>query len=114
MEHKTCPPYPVSIYVAGDLSDARRICREHTFAVGLCVTVTPTEFIYTGGAETGVCVGLINYPRFPSNAESLWATACGLGDALMRGLCQQSYLVQSSDRCEWFSRRDALATKEQP
>ncbi len=60
------PSCPVSIFIAGDYDKAHEICRAHCDAVGLCVTVTATSYIYTGGEEAGVIVGLINYPRFPS------------------------------------------------
>jgi hypothetical protein len=42
---------------------------------GLCVTLTPTEYIYTKGGEPGFVVGLINYPRFPMKQEVLKAHA---------------------------------------
>lgn len=99
--------YPVSIYVAGDLADARRACRRECFDTGLCVTVTPTEFIYTGGAESGVCVGLVNYPRFPSTPEDIWNKAVNLARSLIVGLSQHSALIQASDKTLWITRRPA-------
>lgn len=38
---------------------------------GICVTVTPTRFIYKNGSEPGLAVGLINYPRFPESDSSI-------------------------------------------
>lgn len=46
-------------------SEAESICRAYCDEVGLCVSVTQTTFVYTGGSEPGVIVGLIHYPRFP-------------------------------------------------
>jgi hypothetical protein len=100
------PTYTVDIFIAGEPADARRLCREFCMT-GLCVTVTPTEFIYTGGAETGVRVGLINYPRFPSTPEELWAKASQLSEVLRRGLCQWSYLLVAPDKSVWVSERPA-------
>ena len=101
------PSYPISIFIAGDVDEARKICRAFCFNVGLCVTVTPTEYIYTGGQEAGVIVGLINYPRFPSSPDNLLTLARQLADDLMRGLHQHSYTVQTPAETHWFSRRPA-------
>jgi hypothetical protein len=35
------------------------------------VTVTPTIFVYEGGREPGVIVGLANYPRNPRSAAQI-------------------------------------------
>ena len=47
------------------LEQVQDVCQEYVDSVGLCVTVTPTQYVYTGGTERGAIVGLINYPRFP-------------------------------------------------
>ena len=82
----------VTIYIAGDFADAKRVCRKFC-AEGLCVTVEPTTFVYTGGAEDGVRIRLINYPRFPTDVPTLVATAERLGDLLRAELCQSSYSI---------------------
>lgn len=46
-------------------SEARTIVRAYCDQFELGVTFTPTEFLYKGGNEPGVMVGLISYPRFP-------------------------------------------------
>lgn len=109
------------IFIAGDFEIAKQVCREHCWAAGLCVTVEPLTYIYTGGEETGVRVGLINYPRFPATHDELRNKACELAERLMRGLCQQSYSVVGPDKTEWYSRRDeverrsaALSSKSEP
>lgn len=38
---------------------------------GICVTFTPTTFIYKGGEDPGIIIGLINYPRFPEEIREL-------------------------------------------
>jgi hypothetical protein len=81
---KTAPSYPVSIFIAGFPCDAYRICREYCDKVGFCVTVSATEYIYTNGSESGVIVGLINYPRFPSTPGEILFRAVALADRLSR------------------------------
>ena len=54
----------------------------YTDKVGLCVSVTPTTFIYTKGSEPGLAVGLINYPRFPLDQVDIVAHAMKLAQIL--------------------------------
>lgn len=88
---------------------AKQVCREFCFEVGLCVTVDPVSYIYTGGEEAGVRIGLINYPRFPATNDQLRETANNLAERLMHRLCQQSYSIVGSDYTEWLSRRSQEA-----
>lgn len=97
--------YTIDLFIAGDADHARRICRQMCMEIGLCVTVTPTEFIYTGGAESGVRVGLVNYPRFPATPEKLWETATLVAEALRVGLCQWSCLLVAPDKSKWINHR---------
>jgi len=99
--------YRFDIFIAGDVETAKAICRKHCFVVGLCVTVEPVSFIYTGGEETGVRIGLINYPRFPKTKDEIRDQAHALGLELMEGLFQLSFSVVGPDRTEWVSRRPA-------
>ena len=93
------------IFIAGDIDQAKQVCREHCFEVGLCVTIEPVTYIYTGGEEEGVRVGLINYPRFPATEDQIAEKARCLADRLMRRLCQHSYSIVGPDETGWFSRR---------
>lgn len=54
-----------------DISEVNEILQTQCNVIGLCVTVTPTTFIYKDGNEPGVIVGLINYPRFPDTSENI-------------------------------------------
>lgn len=96
----------VRIYMAGDMGIANQVCRAYTFQVGLCVTLTKTEYIYTGGAESGFIVELINYPRFPSNKDKLLEIAEGLAEDLMEANYQMSYTIMTPKKTFWYSRRD--------
>lgn len=51
---------------------------------GLCVTLTPTEYIYTDGGEPGFAVGLINYPRFPADEKVIRTRALDIAQGLLK------------------------------
>lgn len=97
--------YPVSIFIAGDYEAAHEACLAYCRDVGLCVTVTRTSYVYTGGAEGGVIVGLINYPRFPAEPRAIWWQAEQLAAHLRLMLRQDSYTIQAPDKTVWFSHR---------
>jgi hypothetical protein len=105
MRTEFAPSYPVSIFIAGGLRAAKETCREHCDEVGLCVTVRSTAYIYTGGEEPGVVVGLINYPRFPAEPAQIEAKAIELGVKLRKALGQESFAVQTPTTTTWFSWR---------
>ncbi len=96
----------VRIYMAGNMEIANHVCRAYTFQVGLCVTLTKTEYIYTGGAENGFIVELINYPRFPSDHEKLLELAEGLAEELIQANYQLSYTIMTPKKTFWYSRRN--------
>ena len=100
-----CPSFSVDIFVAGPVADAERICSAFCFEAGLCVSVSATEFIYTGGRESGVRVSFINYPRFPKTPGSMWAQAEELALRLIEDMHQHSASIQSPDKTLWLSRR---------
>lgn len=89
---KTCKTHEVKINIAGDLATIENACRKFCLT-GLCVTVTSTNYIYTGGAEIGVCVGLINYARFPAAPETINVKAFELAKYLMTECCQRTCSV---------------------
>lgn len=104
------PTIRFDIFMAGDIAQAKQVCRECCFEVGLCVTIEPVDFIYTGGEESGFRVGLINYPRFPTTEEALHDRAYLLADDLLQRLCQHSYSIVGPRETEWFSRRPEAAS----
>lgn len=101
----TAPTIRVDIYMAGDAAQAKQVCREFCFKIGLCVHVESVDFIYTGGEEAGFKIGLINYPRFPSNEAMLFQRATELASLVMKRLCQHSYSIVGPKETVWFSRR---------
>lgn len=103
---KTEPTFWVRIYLSGPLNVIEHTCREECLREGLCVTVEPTKFIYTGGEEAGAVVGLINYPRFPSTSEAITERARKLALLLLERTFQHSVLVVSATTSEWITKRE--------
>lgn len=85
---------------------AREICQDYCNAVGLCVTLTETEFIYTDGNEHGCLVGLINYPRFPSTPEKILEHALAIAKLLLDAYKQYKVSVICSDKTYMIERDD--------
>ena len=102
---KQCDSYWVRIYIAGPIEQAKQIIRRECMKEGLCVTITPTDYIYTGGEEAGAVVELINYARFPKSKEQLWDRAVELGETLRTETYQHSATVMSPERSLWFTSR---------
>jgi hypothetical protein len=104
--NKTEATFWAEICIAGDYARAADLCQEYVDEVGLCVTVTPTLYIYTGGREEGVLVRLINYPRFPATWYEILKVATDLAEHLKAHLGQGSYSIVTPDRTYWVSTRD--------
>lgn len=105
MISKTSKSMTVRIWMAGNYADAERICRKFC-KTGMCVSIHPTNYIYTGGEESGFCVTLINYPRFPvSELSVLKDKALGLAYELMAGLYQQSFSIEDPENTTFYSSR---------
>lgn len=107
MLKKTEKTWWVHIYLSGPLEMIEQTCRKYCADIGLCVTVTPTRFIYTGGEETGAEVGLINYPKFPSTPEGVTNKAIDLAHLLLRETHQHSVLVMTPLTTKWITKREA-------
>lgn len=98
--------YPLTIFVAGDIERAKLLCREFCDAIGWCVTVTPTTYVYRGSTsddfgnitrgdyEDGVMIGIINYAKYPQHPAQLWDRAEHLAEFLVAGLYQHSCSIQ--------------------
>lgn len=81
-----------------NLEEVIEICQEYCDNIGLCVTVTPTNFIYTNGGENGCLIGLINYPRFPSTPEEIFNKAFNLAGILKEKFNQFKVSIICSDK----------------
>lgn len=107
MHTKTETTFCVRLYISGPIEVAKQIIRAECLRDGLCVTIEPTSFIYTGGEETGYVVGLINYPRFPVSAGSLTERGRDLMHKLLEGTHQHSALMMTPNITEWITKREA-------
>lgn len=105
MIEKTAASATVEIFLAGPIEVAKQIIRRECMARGLCVTIEPTLYIYTGGEETGYRVALRNYPRFPVSVQDLEARARELFHVLLDETHQNSGMIQGPVETVWFSRR---------
>lgn len=104
IQAQQCLSHSIDIFIAGDRHAAQEACREFCLR-GLCVSITDADFVFTGGMESGVRVGLINYPRFPSDEATMRAVALELAEFLIRRLHQSSCSVVTPYQTIWLSRR---------
>lgn len=106
MKLETAPSYWVRIYLSGPIEQAKQTIRAECLRQGLCVTIEPTTFIYTGGEEQGYVVGLVNYPRFPSEPAALVERARALMLKLLADTFQQSAMFMTPETAEWVTLRE--------
>jgi hypothetical protein len=99
------PTFVCEIFIAGNMHDIERECAHFCQDVGLCVSIEPTKFVYTGGREDGAVVRLVNYPRFPSQPAAIRDTARRLSERLLGACCQGSVLIVDHESTEWVTRR---------
>lgn len=90
------------------LSKAKEIIQAYTDGVGLCATVTETDYIYTKGSEPGIIVGFINYPRFPASATQISQHVSVLATKLMIGLNQLRVTIVYPDTTVMFTNREEI------
>jgi hypothetical protein len=93
----------ITIHMAGSIDTAKVTLRRFCYEVGRCVTISPETFIYTGGEEEGFRVGLVSYPRFPSNAKKLQALAIRIARSLITDCCQKTALVVGPELTTWLA-----------
>ena len=104
------PTARIDIYMAGDIEQAKQVCREFCMGTGFCVHIEPVEYIYTGGEERGFKVGLINYPRFPMGSTVIgMEKASRLAELLRERCCQWSYSIVGPEETLWVSYRPEAA-----
>jgi len=84
-------------YVLMSINDVKNICTTYVNEHKLCVTITETEFVYVNGNEPGVIIGLINYPRFPSEPYKIKHHAICLAEILKEKLMQQRISIVCTD-----------------
>lgn len=105
MTEKIVSSFNVDIHMAGDINAAGLVIQRYALDCGMCVTLTPQSFIYTGGREEGFKVGFINYPRFPKEPGEILARARDLASVLLVQLGQHSYSIVTPIETIWVSHR---------
>lgn len=113
MKVKSVKTFTVEIYIAGALMNIERICSGFCMS-GLCVSVEPVNFIYTGGCESGAVVRLVNYPRFPSSPDEIRVKARALADELIAGCHQWSAMLVDQETTEWRTCRPEDGERRMP
>lgn len=101
----TAPSYLADIFIAGSYDAAIEACRDFCMD-GMCVNVSRCDYVFTGGMEAGVRVGLINYPRFRKSPDEIDAVAEKLARFLIDRLHQQSCSIVTTRETTWLSRRN--------
>lgn len=86
------------IYMSGPIDVAKQVIRKECAAEGLCVTIEPTLYIYTGGEEQGYVVGLIQYPRFPKDDSKIFDRAMKIASLLLEETHQASGSIVTPSR----------------
>lgn len=100
------PTCVIRVYLSGPIEEAKRILRRECLSVGLCVTVEPTTFIFTGGEEQGYVVGFVSYPRFPAEEGQLMHLARTVAVKLLDETFQFSALIVGPTSSVWISIRE--------
>lgn len=123
MIQKSHPSYNATIFVGlrrrsdgyvHSIDKVEEICQAYCDEIGLlCVTVTPTRFIYTDGAEPGAAVGFIHYPRYPADTERVKTHALELGRRLKQACDQLGLSVVLPDETFWFA-EDEVQLESEP
>ena len=104
--------FPITIHIAGKYSTAEKILKKYCDEVGFCVTLKIVEYIYRDGTEHGLQIGLINYPRFPSDPMTLINKAIEIAELLREGLKQESFSVETPVETIWYSYRKGDAIND--
>ena len=102
------------LYLSGPIEVAKQVLRAECLCDGLCVTVEPTTFIYTGGEEVGYVVGLVNYPRFKSDPDAINARARDLMLKLLDATFQRSALLVTPNMTEWVTSAALAGETQEP
>ncbi len=114
---KSCPAFKALINVGlktgttepftYHFDTALKVCEDYCVEVGLGLTFTPTRFVYVGGGEPGVIVGLINYPRFPKEEAEIRSHAFVLAERLRVTLKQWRVSIEFPDETVMIGDQEA-------
>lgn len=104
MKIETAKTYTATIHIAGEYHRIKDICARYC-QKGLCVSLAKTDYIYTGGQQSGYAITLINYPRFKSTSEKINQEAFELAKMLIIDGYQDSCTIITTDNSYYMSKR---------
>lgn len=107
MKTEKAATYWARIYMSGPVEVAKQVIRKDCLRKGLCVTVDPTTFIYSGGEETGFVIGFVNYPRFPVKPQEIRDRAMDLMHQILDATHQHSAMLVTPEETVWVSKRES-------
>lgn len=93
--------------IVHSIDEVEKVCQKCCDEIGLCVTITPTKFIYKNGFEDGCFIGLIQYPRFPEEIEKIKIKAIEMAKIFLEEFNQLKVSVICSDKT-YMIRKDDL------
>lgn len=96
-----CESYYANIHIAGNIDFAKNCLRMWTMQ-GACVQLIECDYIYTGGAESGMIVRLSQYPRFKRKESEIHDMAIELGKYLAQQLCQISFTIETTYETTYY------------
>ena len=99
---KIVETYIVRIYISSCVEAVSQILSEYAFNNGACFTVEPTKFIYTGGQENGVVIGMVKYPKFEKSNTEIFNEAIKVAKIVLSKTFQRTCLVVASDETYWM------------
>lgn len=96
------------------IEEAYEICHTYCDRVGLCVTVTPTRYIYSKGQgkldgfEDGCFIELIAYPSFVASRYDVIGDALELAKIFLVAFKQNMIAIIASDETYTIDKRDLI------
>lgn len=97
-----CDTSYATLHMAGDINHARQLIRKFCDK-GACIQLTPCDYIYTRGLESGFTARVINYPRIPKGEDGILDEVTELGKYLGEQLCQKSFSIETSNKTYYFT-----------
>lgn len=94
--------FEAKIFISGDITKIKDVCAAFCECNDLCVSVIEMDFVFTGGTEKGACIGLIQYPRFPKDTQTIVNQAKSLVTLLLYECHQRSCTLMYGDEVEFF------------
>lgn len=106
MQIQTSDSLLTEVLIAGDFAQISQFCREFASKNTICVVISPTNFIYNFGEESGASIRLINTPKNLKSNSEVMELAVQLARFLMDKCFQKSSVVLNSGKSILIERLD--------